>query len=70
VETIASVCGRIDRLLASLAAQHRGRTVILVSHGDVLQILLARAAGLDPHRHRELAHLGNAECRRVPGALP
>ena len=46
----------------------RGADVVLVAHGDVLQIALALGAGRDPHDHREVPHLGNAELRELgPG---
>src|SRR5690625_1444127 len=39
-----------------------------LAHGDVLQITLALSAGTDPHDHRQVPHLGNAELRRIgPG---
>ncbi|WP_114854277.1 histidine phosphatase family protein [Brachybacterium sp. YJGR34] len=42
--------------------------VVLVAHGDVLQIALALGADRDPHDHREVPHLANAEFRRLgPG---
>lgn len=39
--------------------------IVLVAHGDVLQIALALGAGMDPHDHRRVPHLGNAELRPV-----
>jgi broad specificity phosphatase PhoE len=64
VEPVAEVASRV---LAALAAADeevaRGADVVLVAHGDVLQIALALGAGRDPHDHREVPHLGNAELR-------
>jgi len=64
VEPVAEVAARV---LAALAAADeevaRGTDVVLVAHGDVLQIALALGAGRDPHDHREVPHLGNAELR-------
>jgi hypothetical protein len=37
--------------------------VILVAHGDVLQILQTAFEGVDPREHRSLPHLPNAELR-------
>jgi probable phosphoglycerate mutase len=36
----------------------------------VLQIALALGAGQDPHDHREVPHLGNAELRALGPARP
>jgi broad specificity phosphatase PhoE len=64
VEPVAEVASRV---LAALTAADeevaRGADVVLVAHGDVLQIALALGAGRDPHDHREVPHLGNAELR-------
>ncbi|KAJ3343875.1 hypothetical protein HDU93_005158 [Gonapodya sp. JEL0774] len=38
---------------------------ILAAHGDVLQILLAAYAGVDPSRHRSLPHLETAGWREL-----
>ncbi|HSV95995.1 MAG TPA: histidine phosphatase family protein [Spirochaetota bacterium] len=42
-----------------------GKTILLVSHGDILQILFAAFLGLPPDRHREIAPIANAEIRRL-----
>ncbi|MEI8093672.1 MAG: histidine phosphatase family protein [Spirochaetales bacterium] len=72
VETVEQVCSRLDQLLAwlrsdpsRLTGPGKGPDVVLVSHGDVLQILLARAAGLPPRQHRSIPPMGNAECRAI-----
>ena len=43
----------------------RAAPVVLVAHGDVLQIALALGAGMDPHDHRDVPHLANAELREL-----
>ncbi|GAB4095068.1 histidine phosphatase family protein [Brachybacterium horti] len=71
VEPVASVARRVGAVLAeadALAAD--GRSVVLVAHGDVLQIALAIGEGRDPHEHREVPHLGNAELRELGPARP
>jgi probable phosphoglycerate mutase len=65
VEAPAAVLGRAVALVAALEARYAGRDVLLVSHGDTLQILQAGFAGLDPRRHRRLPHLETAEVRRL-----
>jgi len=65
VEAPADVLRRTAALVAGLEARYRGRDVLLVSHGDTLQILQAGFAGLDPRFHRRLPHLETAEVRRL-----
>lgn len=63
VEPAAAVLDRATAFVAELDRRHHGRDILLVSHGDILQILQAGFAGLDPSRHRTLPHLGTAEIR-------
>ncbi len=56
---------RVTAFIADLERQHRDRDILLVSHGDTLQILQAGLAGLDPAAHRGLPHLETAEIRPV-----
>jgi len=65
IEPAAAVLGRAAALVAALEARYAGREVLLVSHGDTLQILQAGFAGVDPARHRQLPHLATAEIRRL-----
>jgi probable phosphoglycerate mutase len=65
VEPVTAVLARAVALVGELDARHAGRDILLVSHGDTLQILLAGLAGADPARHRELPHLRTAEIRRL-----
>jgi broad specificity phosphatase PhoE len=65
VEPTASVLGRVTRLVADLEWRYSGRDILLVSHGDTLQILQAGFLNLDPSGHRRLPHLGTGEIRRL-----
>lgn len=68
VEPVRAVAARVRAALAdadALAAD--GPDVVLVAHGDVLQIALAIGEGMDPYTHREVPHLGNAELRHLGG---
>jgi broad specificity phosphatase PhoE len=65
VEPAAAVLDRTTAFIARLERRHRGRDILLVSHGDTLQILQAGFAGVDPSRHRSLPHLATAEIRRL-----
>jgi glucosyl-3-phosphoglycerate phosphatase len=65
VEPAAAVLDRVTALVARLERRHRGRDILLVSHGDTLQILQAGFSGVDPSRHRSLPHLVTAEIRQL-----
>ena len=43
----------------------KGMFVLLVSHGDTLQITMTRYAGVAPECHRSLCHLGNGDVREI-----
>jgi probable phosphoglycerate mutase len=63
VEPAAAVLDRVTAFVAELERRHRGRRILLVSHGDTLQILQAGFLRVDPSRHRSLPHLATAEIR-------
>ncbi|MDN4610140.1 histidine phosphatase family protein [Arthrobacter burdickii] len=65
VESVESVRSRVLSLLAEIEALHSGRAVILVAHGDTLQILETVFAGIPPREHRSLQPLLNAELRQL-----
>jgi broad specificity phosphatase PhoE len=65
VEPAAAVLDRVTALVADLDRRHAGRDILLVSHGDTLQILEAGFLRLDPSRHRRLAPLATAEIREL-----
>jgi probable phosphoglycerate mutase len=62
-EPAGAVLERVSALIAGLEARHAGRDILLVSHGDTLQILQAGFARADPSSHRSLPHLETAEIR-------
>mmetsp|Transcript_24604 Transcript_24604/g.72371 ORF Transcript_24604/g.72371 Transcript_24604/m.72371 type:complete len:236 (-) Transcript_24604:88-795(-) len=68
VESVNSVLERtmalVDDLDARLDPAHRW-IVLLVAHGDVLQILQTAALGLDATKHREIDHLETATLRKM-----
>jgi probable phosphoglycerate mutase len=76
VEPAAAVLNRTTALIMDLERRYSGRDILLVSHGDPLQILQAGFLGIDPSRHRSLPALETAEIRRLrlaapePGDLP
>jgi broad specificity phosphatase PhoE len=65
VEPTASVLDRATRLVADLEWRYSGREILLVSHGDTLQILQAGFLNVDPSGHRQLPHLATGEIRRL-----
>ena len=65
VEPAAALLDRVTAFIAQLERRHHGRDILLVSHGDTLQILQAGFLGVDPSRHRSLPHLATAEIRRL-----
>ena len=70
VEAATAVLARAVALIDDLDRQLAGQDILLVSHGDTLQILLAGLAGIGPAAHRGLPHLGTAEIRRLVTAPP
>ncbi len=46
------VSERVKSLFSTLEAAHKGRTILLVSHGDTLSILWATVKGLPLKEHR------------------
>jgi probable phosphoglycerate mutase len=65
VEPAFAVLDRVSAFIVDLEGRHSGRDILLVSHGDTLQILQAGFARMDPARHRRLPHLETAEIRRL-----
>ncbi len=65
VEPVGNVLSRGLACLKELETDFQGRHILLVSHGDTLQILMTFFAGLSPYLHRNLPHLETAEVRRL-----
>ncbi len=63
VESPREVRQRFLNFLEACEARHRGRQILLISHGDLLQIALTWVEGVPPGRHRSLRHLETAEIR-------
>ncbi len=67
-ESLSSVWSRVKELLAELPSiascnSSKVKAVVLVAHGDVLQITLAAVAGMELKQHRSLPHMHQAELR-------
>lgn len=65
VESVGETLVRVLKVIADLDQKFKNRTILLVGHGDVLQIVLAHYRGVEPRFHRTLNSLGNAEIRRL-----
>ncbi|TFH85037.1 histidine phosphatase family protein [Billgrantia azerbaijanica] len=57
VESVASVAARLCGVIDALERRYRGETLLLVSHGDPLQILLTALEGRPLTAHRQRAPL-------------
>ncbi|MCX8123943.1 MAG: histidine phosphatase family protein [Spirochaetes bacterium] len=66
VEPIHAVAKRMLSFLQDCERIHRHHTILIVSHGDPLQILYAIANGLAPQQFTSLPHFANAEIRQLP----
>lgn len=63
VESVIEVRDRAKSLITDMEELHKGKIIILSSHGDTLQILQTDFSGVDPRFHRKLEHLETGELR-------
>lgn len=63
VESVNKVMFRAASLVADLDQQFTGVNILLIAHGDILQILQTGFALKDAREHRSLPHLDTAEIR-------
>jgi broad specificity phosphatase PhoE len=64
VEPASAVLARATAFIITLEQRYSGRDILLVSHGDTLQILQTGFLRMNPGQHRDLPHLEPAEIRR------
>lgn len=64
VESVNAVLARVTAFIIALEQRYSGREILLVSHGDTLQILQAGFSRMNPGRHRDLPPFEPAEIRR------
>ncbi len=69
VESVADTLSRAVKVVDTLERRFKGRKILLVGHGDVLQILLAHSRGMSPRFHRSINSIDNAEIRSLRGDL-
>lgn len=65
VESVYSVLSRVQSLISDVEQEHEKRSVLLVGHGDVLQILLAHHHNINARFHRSVSHIANADIRSL-----
>jgi broad specificity phosphatase PhoE len=65
VESVQEVQDRTTSLIADLEEKYKGKNILLVSHGDALQILQTAFENVPSSHHRTLRHLETAEIRRL-----
>jgi len=76
VEPAVAVLDRSTAFIVDLERRYSGHDILLVSHGDTLQILRAGFLRMNPSQHRSLPQLKTAEIRqlrllaREPAAAP
>jgi glucosyl-3-phosphoglycerate phosphatase len=63
MEPVDAVLNRTTAFIVDLERRYTGRRILLVAHGDTLQILQAGFVRISPARHRSLPALGTAEIR-------
>ena len=63
VESPNEVMARVSELVSDYESRYSEATVLLVSHGDALQILQTAFAKQDASKHRRQRHLETAEIR-------
>ncbi len=65
VESVNHNLKRTTAFILGLEEQYADKDILLVSHGDTLQILQTAFERVDAHKHRSLAHLETAEIRKL-----
>ena len=63
VESPNQVMQRVSALISEYEEKLSGRTLLLISHGDALQILQTAFSQQDASKHRQQQHLETAEIR-------
>lgn len=65
VESTNNVLKRTTRLIKRLEKTYKNKNILLVAHGDSLQILQTGFLKQDPSSHRNIKHLDVAEVRKI-----
>lgn len=70
VESIVSVVKRMMSFIRECEKKHNHEKLLIVSHGDPLQILFTISLGFPYTKFRSLPHFANAEIRVLPHIIP
>jgi probable phosphoglycerate mutase len=65
VESVGDVLSRCISLIYQSEIMHKSKNILLVSHGDTLQILLTYFNDLKAYQHRDIQPLNTAEIRKL-----
>jgi broad specificity phosphatase PhoE len=65
VESPEAVLQRGFQVIEKLEQRYQNQVVLVVSHGDLLQILSTAFAGKSPKKHRSLTHHQTAEIKHM-----
>ena len=65
VESTQEVQERTLALISDLEAKYTGKKILLVSHGDVLQILQTGILKKSPGEHRQLSNIRTGEVKKL-----
>ena len=65
VESVIDTLTRGLDVIASLDQEYQDKSILLVGHGDVLQMLMAHHHNINPRFHRSLSCMGNADIRSL-----
>ena len=65
VESVNEVMSRVTSVVTEYEDQYSDATILLVSHGDALQILQTAFARMEGSAHRQLDHLHTSQIRQL-----
>jgi probable phosphoglycerate mutase len=65
VESVNEVMSRVTSVVTEYEDRYSDATILLVSHGDALQILQTAFARMEGSAHRQLDHLHTAQIRQL-----
>jgi len=65
VESASEVQKRVMSLIEDLEKKYKDKNILLVSHGDALQIMQTGFMKISAAQHRDLKHLETAEIRKL-----
>ena len=63
VESVSHTFQRTMRFVEEMERHHDGKVIVVVSHGDICQIMQTWFEGVTPKEHHDLPYIQNAEVR-------